>query len=366
MIKPEYAVTADVGQLDASNMSNITDSYIKAVNINRSIVANAQAAQMSLYEVCKGLKEMRDGKLYKELGYQNFEEYCDKEVGLKRRQVYNFIRIAESYGENVQPVAHFGATKLALLASLSEEERAEVAENTDLETVSKRELEEKVKEIKSLRGKLNEQSSQRDKLGENVQPVAHFGATKLALLETVSKRELEEKVKEIKSLREKLNEQSSQRDKLEEQVTDLENQIEELENRPIDVAVRESDSHEIENLKKAMKTCDDQWAKKYGEMEEENIKFTRQLHQDYKAQIEQLTTDYEKKLAKVSAPAETAPEQVAVPDAKETFKAYYSMAYNAFNTMMEFVRKQSGDDRKILFKMSVKLIDVIKKDIQEG
>lgn len=312
MIKPEYAVTADGRQLDASN---ITDSYIKAVNINRSIVANAQAAQMSLYEVCKGLKEMRDGKLYKELGYQNFEEYCDKEVGLKRRQVYNFIRIAESYGENVQPVAHLGATKLALLASLSEEERAEVTENTDLETVSK--------------------------------------------------RELEEKVKEIKSLREKLNEQSSQRDKLEEQVTDLENQIEELENRPIDVAVRESDSHEIENLKKAMKTCDDQWAKKYGEMEEENIKFTRQLHQDYKAQIEQLTTDYEKKLAKVSAPAETAPEQVAVPDVKETFKAYYSMAYNAFNTMMEFVQKQSGDDKKLLFKMSVKLIDVIKKDIQE-
>lgn len=77
MIRPEYAVTADGRQLDATT---ITDSYIKAVNINRSIIANAQVAQISLYTVCKGLKEMRDGKLYKELGYQNFKDYCENEV----------------------------------------------------------------------------------------------------------------------------------------------------------------------------------------------------------------------------------------------------------------------------------------------
>ncbi|MCM1227579.1 MAG: hypothetical protein NC320_09195 [Clostridium sp.] len=46
----------------------------------------------------------------------------------------------------------------------------------------------------------------------------------------------------------------------------------------------------------SVKTCDDRWAEKYGELEEENIRFTRQLHQDYKAQIEQITADYEKSL----------------------------------------------------------------------
>lgn len=326
MIKPEYAVTADGRQLDATN---ITDSYIKAVNINRSIVANAQAAQMSLYEVCKGLKEMRDGKLYKELGYQNFEEYCENETGIKYRQAFNFIKIVEAYGENLQPVAGLGTTKLALLASLSEEERTEIAENTDLETVSKRELEEKVKEIKSLREKLDEQNS------ENVR-IAKQRATLI-----------------------------SQRDKLEDQVTDLERQIEELENRPIDVAVCESDSHEIENLKKAMKTCDDQWAAKYSELQESTIIHNREIHQDYKAQIEKLTADYEKKLSEVSASAETAPEQVAVPDVKETFKAYYSMAYNAFNTMIVFAKKQSEEDRKFLLEKSDELINILKESIQE-
>ena len=162
MIKPEYAVTADGRQLDATT---ITDSYIKAVNINRSIIANAQAAQMSLYEVCKGLKEMRDGKLYKELGYQNFEEYCEKETGFKRRQAYRLIEIVEKLPEDfVSPGAQIGVSKLYLLSTLSEEERVEIAENTDLETVSKRELEEKVKEIKSLREKLDEQNSEDESL----------------------------------------------------------------------------------------------------------------------------------------------------------------------------------------------------------
>ena len=318
MIKPEYAVTADGRQLDATT---ITDSYIKAVNINRSIIANAQAAQMSLYEVCKGLKEMRDGKLYKELGYQNFEEYCEKETGIKHSQAYKFINIAEKMPDDFfHPGGKIGVSKLYLLSTLSEKERVEIAENTDLETVSKRELEEKVKEIKSLREKLDEQNSEHESL-------------------------------------------ISQRDKLEDQVIDLERQIEELESRPIDVAVCESDSHEIENLKKAMKTCDDQWAAKYNELQESTIIQNREIHQDYKAQIEKLTADYEKKLAELTP--ETAPEQVAVPDVKETFKAYYSMAYNAFNTMIGFVKKQSEEDRKFCLEKSDKLINILKESMQE-
>lgn len=56
----------------------ITENYSRAVSLHRKICANAQAAQESLFEVCKGLKEMRDGKLYKELECANFEEYCEK------------------------------------------------------------------------------------------------------------------------------------------------------------------------------------------------------------------------------------------------------------------------------------------------
>lgn len=323
MIKPEYAVTADGRQLDANT---ITDSYLKAVNINRNIIVNAQAAQMSLYEVCKGLKTMRDDKLYKELGYQNFEEYCENETGIKYRQAFNFIKIVEAYGENLQPVAGLGTTKLALLASLSEEERTEITENTDLESVSKRELEEKIKEIKTLREKNDELNR------ENV---------------TIVKQ------------RETL---ISQRDKLEDQVADLESQIEELESRPIEVAVSETDSHEIANLKEAMKICDDQWAEKYNELQESTIVQNRRIHQEYKEKIDSLTAEYEQKLAEMPAQSE---KQVSVPDMKETFKFYYSMTYNAFSTLILFVKKQEKNDRQFCFERLDKLMDLFKKDMQE-
>ena len=326
MIRPEYAVTADGRQLDATT---ITDSYIKAVNINRSIIANAQVAQISLYTVCKGLKEMRDGKLYKELGYQNFKDYCENEVGMSYDMSRKYIMIFE----NIDPSQYFesiGVSKLYLLSTLSEEERTEITQTTDLESVSKRELEEKVKEIKELREKNNEQSDY------------------IQSLET----QIADKDGDRKRLLDEFNSLSRQRD-------ELCRQIEELENRPIEVAVSESDSHEIENLKKAMKTCDDQWAKKYNELQEDTVLRTRELHQNYKAQIDKLTEDYEKKLAEMPQPEKT--EQFSVPDMKETFKAYYSMVYNSFTSLINFVKKQKSEDKAFCKEKTQKLIEIMKQ-----
>lgn len=317
MIKPEYAVTADGRQLDANT---ITDSYLKAVNINRNIIVNAQAAQMSLYEVCKGLKEMRDGKLYKELGYQNFEEYCEKETGIKHSQAYKFISIAEKLPDDFfHPGGKIGISKLYLLSTLSEEERTEITESTDLESVSKRELEEKIKEIRSLNTKLDTAENEKE------------------------------------SLKEELGQISRERE-------NLYRQVKELEARPIDITVRESDSHEIANMKEAMKICDNQWAEKYNELQESTIVQNRRIHQEYKEKIDSLTAEYEQKLAEMPAQSE---KQVSVPDMKETFKFYYSMTYNAFSTLILFVKKQEKNDRQFCFERLDKLMDLFKKDMQE-
>ncbi|MDE5833961.1 MAG: hypothetical protein K2H26_00410, partial [Ruminococcus sp.] len=108
----------------------LSADYNKAVKLNQHIKVHAEMAQASLYEMCKGLKEMRDGKLYKELGYKNFEEYCEKEVGLKRRQAYNFLAIVDGLSENfVQSIAQIGTTKLALLAKLDEPQRDEIVQS---------------------------------------------------------------------------------------------------------------------------------------------------------------------------------------------------------------------------------------------
>lgn len=49
-------------------MNELTAEYAKAADLDRKIKVSAQLAQQSLYDMCMGLKEMRDNKLYKELG----------------------------------------------------------------------------------------------------------------------------------------------------------------------------------------------------------------------------------------------------------------------------------------------------------
>ena len=119
--------------------------YTKAVKLNQHIKAHAQIAQESLYEVCKGLKEMRDNKLYKELDYQNFEEYCEKEVGIKRHQAMKYAKIAEL--ENVESTQHLGTEKLYLLAKLDEPQREEIQQKVDIDSVSVKEMQKQIKEL---------------------------------------------------------------------------------------------------------------------------------------------------------------------------------------------------------------------------
>ena len=132
----------------ADKSQPVTDKYIEAVNLNRKILTNAQMVQQDLYEMCTGLKQMRDGKLYKELGYKNFEEYVETEVGFKRNQAYKYITIIEKLPSDfVSSRIQNGVQKLFLLATLDESERTELTEKTDIESASVRELKEQIKEL---------------------------------------------------------------------------------------------------------------------------------------------------------------------------------------------------------------------------
>lgn len=138
----------------------VSENYTRAITLTRTIIANAQAAQQSLYEVCKGLKEMRDGKLYKELGYQNFADFCENEVGIHRNQAMKYASIAEI--ENAQLTGHFekiGTEKLYLLAKLDEPTRNEVTETVDVESVTVKELKAQITALQSDKDKLESQNA---------------------------------------------------------------------------------------------------------------------------------------------------------------------------------------------------------------
>lgn len=287
--------------------NELTAEYAKAADLDRKIKVSAQLAQQSLYDMCMGLKEMRDNKLYKELGYSTFEDYTENEVGLSRFMAYKYAAIADM--KNVESIQQIGVTKLSLLAKLDEPQREEIQQNTDLESISVRELKARIAELKSIADKSQGTISQ---------------------LES----ELENKKNSI---------------------TALEEQVEELENRPVEVAVAETDSHEIENLKDAMKRVDLDWSLKYNELQESNLKENIEKNKAHTAEIEKLRAEYEEKLANAEKPEY---------DCTEVFKAYLANAIDAVKRLISFANDYPEEE---LFKEKIKgLFSNVNKCMEEN
>ena len=90
--------------------------HIKAVALHQKILISAQLAYQNLVDMCMSLKEMHDSKLYKEFGYNTFDNYCELELKLSRHMAYKYMSIANV--KNVESIQQIGITKLSLLAKL--------------------------------------------------------------------------------------------------------------------------------------------------------------------------------------------------------------------------------------------------------
>ena len=144
-------------------MSNeLSQQYKQALELHNKILVSAQLAQNNLLDMCTALKEMRDGKLYKELGYQNFEDYCGAEFNMSRANASKYISILENI-KDVSPVKHLGVSKLYLLSTLSESEQQEIIDNNDMDSITRKELEAQVRKLKEENEELEKAV---DKLGK--------------------------------------------------------------------------------------------------------------------------------------------------------------------------------------------------------
>lgn len=297
-------------------MNELSVNYTKAQELDRRIKTSAQLAQQSLYEMCMGFKEMRDSKLYKEIGYSTFEDYCERETGFKRANVYNYITVVESLPkEFVQTSRQIGVSKLLLLTKLSEEERTEITEKTDLENTSVRELEQQIRQIRAEKDKA----------------VADKSA---------AEAEASAAAQQAKSLEKAKN-------ALSQQIATLEAEIKELENRPIDVEVALPDGAvDKDTFTNVCKTYEEQIDK----AQEDTIR----LNREHTEQMDSLKAENEKKLEELRSQLDAAKREqseltVAVPDSKETFKAYLATAIDAAKRLCEFIGNNSADSNHDLF-----------------
>ena len=279
----------------------LSEEYAKAVKLDLNIKTNAQAAQMSLYEVCKGLKEMRDGKLYKQLGYANFEEYTENEVGIKRIQAYKMIKTIESLPEDfVHSNKHFGITKLSLLATLEEEQRTEIVENIDVENTTVKELKAEIQQYRKEQHELMEK-----------------------LDDTQKKYEKSEEYRE---------ELCDENDKMSLRISKLLAEVDELKDCPIDVTYSDADSHEVENMRKAMDKMDLEWSTKYAEEQERNIKEVQELNIKHTAELNQMKAEYEDKIRNTASESSIGKEKV-----KQKSDIYFDMLNSIMDDIEDFL-----------------------------
>ena len=309
-------------------MNELSTQYKTAAELNQKIIFTAQMAQQNLFDMCVMLKQMRDEKLYKELGYPNFEDYCEKELGMKRRNAYNYISVIERV-ENVQSIAQIGMTKLSLLASLSESQQEEIQQNVNVEDISVRKLKEEI-------ARLKEESESAGQRAEN------------------------ERQRRISAETDLLSAKSKNRS-LTHDLDAANSRINELESRPVEVAVetdtktlaenerlqqeleqaretitemeRTDTSYELKTAKAAVRNLDRQLS----ELAQESANEQNRIRQKYQKEINALREQLE------NSAYTTEVETVEVPATKEVFEAYCSIVKNAYAMLIDFVKSVGSD-----------------------
>ena len=259
-----------------------------------SVVSTEQrTAQSALWDMCKNLKEMRDSKLYKALGYKNFEDYCENEVGFSRMQAHKYIAIAENVDpKNVNSSLQIGVSKLYLLSTISESEQQEISERVNLEETT-------VKQLKAEIDKLKQENKAYADRYSNV-------------------------IKENNKLKNTCLEVASERNRLEEE-------NEELRSRPVEVAVVDNSAEYEEKLKAALEAANQENRQHEAELEakfrEENEAIRKKLEEEKQIAVSEVRSDYEKRLSESAAAA-------PVDEDKLKFKVYLTSAYDILGRLL--------------------------------
>lgn len=285
----------------------VTEQYTEAYNLNVKIHTSMQAIQQNLYDMCSALKKMRDGKLYKELGYQNFEDYCENGAGIGRQHAYKYIGIIEKLPSDfVASMRQIGMTKLTLLTALTDDQREELTQTVDLESTTVRELREQIAALK-------EESELDRKERDNANDAAQRWKNTAQSAQADNQR-LEDQVQSLTD-QVKEAEEAKERNRLTlldlmkkktERVKELEAQIKELESAPQEIAVVDH-TEEIDALNAEIESLRQQLAEK---------------------------PDTQLALGV---------EPIYQTDSKALFKPYLTAAADAVNRLAEFIAQHQSD-----------------------
>lgn len=311
----------------------MSEEFKKAYTVHLSIKQNGETAATALTEMCKSLKQMRDEKLYTELGFDTFENYVENngDYSFKARQAYTYISTYEKLGSILlQSNANAGITKLSLLAELPGYEREDFTQEHDLETESVSRLKAEIEKLKPKA----EQCSMFEKRADDAE--AELEKTKTEL-ETIEDEILKKATEDNRDM-------SNQLANAERELAELKAENKELKDKPIDVAVEKPSEEDIAKIKADLEK------EIYEKADKDWLENQKKIEQEYeqKLQAEREKSDKEKADLEKKIKAGTTEES------KVAFKFYFDDVQTSLKKFVDLIEKIEDAELKAKFQGAVK------------
>lgn len=224
-------------------MQNNLSLEVKANEVHERAVGFYKISEQYGYKFLMEVKTIRDEKLYKELGFENFEDYTLNNFNYSRNTINERIQTAEVFDEEYnRALGSYGKHKTHQLATLPKEKRNHVIENgidtpdgnKSLEEATTRELEDYKKRNKSL----EEQNAQLQSQVEQAQRSEEIAKKQLEDAESREPEVIErytepEDYQSIKNMNEHLE---SEREYYKKLADDFRNEVKGMMDQPSNVA----------------------------------------------------------------------------------------------------------------------------------
>lgn len=340
----------------------ISDKEVSAVSLDQRIREHTTAIGEHFIALAQSLKQMRDEKLYIELGYNTFDAYIEGSGHpFGSRQAYNYIRVYENFDKKfIEEHSSLGVTKLEMLTKIFRGDVENFIEENNVEEMSSRELKEAIDKINALSEQVSFLTDENDKLK------AEKEETELPA-DVLS--EINELRKKCESLSVTVSERDKEVDGLADARLEAENKLNsaEAEKRILEKELKELKSVKAEK-KKLEKELKDLKAKPVevavAEPSEEQVNAIR------KEITDELSEKYEKELAELKSAAEESAElrrklSAAQNDEVKEFKIYFEDTKSRLEHLFSVLDRIPDEETKQKMKTGlVKFLDALKGDLE--
>lgn len=320
-------------QITATQDAGLYEKQIEAISLHKKILANGQIAAEALVEFSKDLKQMRDSKLYLQLGLKSFDVYCEQAVHIGQRQAYKFIKALDEFGEQkLIENAGLGITKLAALATLCSEDREELMEQENVAQLSTRELEDKIAEYKKKCEQLT-----------------------LAMeSETIDKEDAAKKAERL----------HKEKVALETQLRQLEEENKALKDKPVETVAAELSEKDLLEIKsKIASELEEESKKKIERIKAESADVNAKSKELQKKSEEKIKA-LEQKISDLQASSKNNKSTPPPSENRELIKYHFNAIQTAFNSAAEMIGKLKDDEKEQFKKATLKLLDGCKNAVE--